>query len=56
MHKNKYFLIGLTVLSDIITITIAYLIALWLRFYSGIISVKKGIPEFNDYFLSLIHI
>jgi len=38
-----------TFLIDLILIAMAFLLAYWLRFYSGLIPITKGIPSFKPY-------
>ncbi len=54
MRKNSYFLIGITAISDVVSIILSFILAFWLRFYSGLIEVKKGTPVFDSYISALI--
>lgn len=55
MQKNKY-LVYLTGFADIITLVISYFLAFWIRFYSSLIEIKKGIPDIDNYITVLIFI
>ncbi|HMO02700.1 MAG TPA: undecaprenyl-phosphate glucose phosphotransferase [Oligoflexia bacterium] len=46
----------LFIICDLLTVSFAWIVAFWLRFYSGFIPVDKGVPPFKSYFSLLIFI
>lgn len=56
LKKYSQFFISLLFLQEIVLLSLAWLFAYYLRFYSGIIPVYKGIPDFQPYFQLLLPI
>jgi exopolysaccharide biosynthesis polyprenyl glycosylphosphotransferase len=61
IRKQREQLARLYACSDVLAIMIGFLASFWLRFYSGLLRVPKGIPSFSSYliivpFLTLIHL
>ena len=61
IRKQREQLARLFAGSDVLAITISFLVAFWLRFHSGLLRVPKGIPSFSSYliivpFLMSIHL
>lgn len=48
----EYLFIG----ADLIVVSVAWLIAYWLRFKTGLVPVDKGVPEFTQYVSMLLFI
>lgn len=44
------------VAADLLVVSVAWLVAYWLRFRSNLIPVEKGVPPFDHYFTMLIFI
>jgi len=42
--------------TDLIAITVAWILSYWLRFESGVIPVDKGVPDFGSYLMMLLFI
>ncbi len=53
IKKRRKQLIYLYVLSDIFAIVTSFALTFFLRFYSGLIGVPKGVPQYDKYFLVL---
>ena len=61
IRKQREQLARLFACSDVLAIPISFLASFWLRFYSGLVNVPKGIPRFSSYliivpFLMSIHL
>jgi len=61
IRKQREQLARLFAGSDLLAIAIGFLATFWLRFYSGLLRVPKGIPRFSSYliivpFLLAIHL
>jgi Undecaprenyl-phosphate glucose phosphotransferase len=52
-EKSQLFQL-LFAVSDIVVVSVAWLLAYWLRFQTDLIPVEKGIPPFSTYFSALI--
>lgn len=46
----------LFVIADLVVVSVAWLVAYWARFHSGLIPVDKGIPDFAQYVSMLLFI
>lgn len=46
----------LFMVADLVVVTLAWILAYWIRFYSGYVEVDKGIPQFWPYFSMLVFI
>ena len=60
IRKQREQLARLFALSDALAIAAAFFISFWLRFYSGLLRVPRGVPRFSSYlivipFLLFIH-
>jgi exopolysaccharide biosynthesis polyprenyl glycosylphosphotransferase len=60
IRKQREQLARLFALSDALAVAAAFLLSFWLRFYSGLLRVPKGVPRFSSYlivipFLLFIH-
>ena len=60
IRKQREQLARLYALSDALAVAAAFLLSFWLRFYSGLLRVPKGVPPFSSYlaaipFLLFIH-
>ena len=56
-YSSDFLIPGLTLLSDILAIASAFLLAYWLRFYSPlakVIPVVEGIPPISGYIILLL--
>lgn len=53
IRKRRKQLIYFYLLSDILAITVSFFLTFFLRFYSGVLKVPKGIPHYEKYFLVL---
>src|SRR5690348_15191871 len=42
------------IIIDILGIIFSFFIAYWIRFYSGLVQVTKGLPNVNDYLRALV--
>jgi len=42
--------------TDLVVVSVAWLVAFWLRFETGLVPVDKGVPEFIHYVSMLIFI
>jgi len=49
MRRYNRLLVAFYIVSDAVFAMLALLIAYWLRFYSGLIPVTKGYPQFDQY-------
>ncbi len=56
LKKYSQFFISLLFLQELVVLSIAWLLAYYMRFYSGIIPVYKGIPELLPYIKLLLPI
>ena len=56
LKKHAQLLELLFTASDIIIVSAAWLLSYWLRFYSGLMTVTKGIPPFSDYLKMLFFV
>ena len=54
LKQHSRFFESLLLFVDWITLSIAWIIAYYLRFYTGIIPVYKGIPSLTSYLILLI--
>ena len=56
LKKHSQFFESLLFIADIFVIVTSWLFAYYLRFYSGLISIDKGIPPLNIYIILIIPI
>lgn len=56
LRKGQIPFSGILMLVDAILVFISFLAAFWLRFYSGVIPLKRGVPEFQPYLLGSIFV
>lgn len=56
LKKHSQVFEGLFAASDLVVVTLAWLLSYWIRFTSGFIPVDKGIPPFLDYVRMLIFV
>jgi len=56
LKKYSQFFISLLFIQEVFVLSISWILAYYLRFYSGIIPVYKGIPEFLPYIKLLLPI
>lgn len=54
-QKRQYFEL-LFVAADLFVVSVAWLLAYWVRFSAGVVEIDKGIPEFTHYLSMLIFI
>ncbi|MEX0596687.1 MAG: undecaprenyl-phosphate glucose phosphotransferase, partial [Candidatus Paceibacterota bacterium] len=54
-QKRQFFEI-LYVIADLIVISLAWIFAFWLRFYSGWVPVYYGLPSVSEYSILLVYI
>lgn len=50
LKKHSKFFENILFIADLIVIALAWLISYYIRFYSGVMPVEKGIPSFQIYF------
>lgn len=56
LKKHSQFFENILFVSDLVIIAASWLVSYYLRFYSSLVPIDKGIPEFNIYLLLLVPI
>jgi exopolysaccharide biosynthesis polyprenyl glycosylphosphotransferase len=51
IRKQREQLSRLFAVSDVLAVIISFLVSFWLRFYSGLLGIPKGIPHFSSYLI-----
>jgi Undecaprenyl-phosphate glucose phosphotransferase len=46
----------LFIVADLVVVSVAWIIAYWLRFMSGLVAIDKGVPDFTQYLAMLLFI
>jgi Undecaprenyl-phosphate glucose phosphotransferase len=54
LKRHSQLFEGFFAASDLLVVSLAWLLSYWVRFSLGLIPIEKGIPEFADYFRMLI--
>lgn len=54
MKKNIFLVKSVCIISDIVALSISFVLAFWIRFHSSLIPVTKGIPPFHIYMKAMI--
>lgn len=56
LKRNAQLFEGLFAVSDLVVVSIAWVLSYWLRFHAGVFPIAKGIPPFADYLRMLIFV
>jgi len=56
LRKGQIPFSGILMLVDSILVFVSFLISFWIRFYSGLIPLRSGVPDFRPYLLGSIFV
>ncbi|MFN8389701.1 MAG: undecaprenyl-phosphate glucose phosphotransferase [Bdellovibrionota bacterium] len=56
LKRHSQLFEGFFAATDLLVVSIAWLVSYWVRFSLGVIPIEKGVPEFSDYVRMLIFV
>lgn len=56
LKKYSHLFEGLFMASDLVVASLCWVLSYWVRFYSGLLAIDKGIPPFSDYVKMLLFV